>query len=224
MHEGAVRELALFAGAGGGLLASRILGWRTVCAVEIDEHCQRVLMQRQDDGCFEPFPIWPDVRTFDGRPWRGSVDLVSAGFPCQPHSTASRGRAVALDLFHEVERIVGEVRPRFVILENVVDRAYPPQCRPYLHPCCPAGMGAAAHRERSWLVAYADDEEQPGFSLDAEMARLQAAGAALWMLPPVDLLLGMDDGMADRMDRLRAVGNGQVPVVAATAWAQGMNR
>lgn len=78
-----MNELGLFAGAGGGLLASRLLGWRTVCAVEIDAYCQRVLAQRQLDGHLDPFPIWDDVRTFDGKPWRGAVDVVSGGFPAR---------------------------------------------------------------------------------------------------------------------------------------------
>lgn len=78
-----MRELALFAGAGGGLLASRLLGWRPVCAVEFDGYRRSVLMARQDDGSLEPFPIWDDVRTFDGLPWRGRVDVVSGGFPAR---------------------------------------------------------------------------------------------------------------------------------------------
>ncbi len=73
-----MRELGLFAGAGGGLLASaHLLGWRTVCAVEIDPYCQRVLAQRQRDGMLDPFPIWDDVRTFDGRPWRNAVAALA---------------------------------------------------------------------------------------------------------------------------------------------------
>lgn len=62
-----MNELALFAGAGGGILGGKLLGWRTVCAVEIDAYCRDRLMQRQNDGILEPFPVWDDVRTFDGR-------------------------------------------------------------------------------------------------------------------------------------------------------------
>ena len=76
-----MNELALFAGAGGGMLAGTILGWRTVCAVEIEPYCASVLIQRQNDGILPPFPIWDDIRTFNGRPWRGIVDVVSGGYP-----------------------------------------------------------------------------------------------------------------------------------------------
>ena len=85
-----LNELALFAGGGGGLLASRLLGWNTVCAVEINPYRQAVLLARQADGALDPFPIWDDVRSFDGRPWRGLVDIVTAGFPCQPFSVAGK--------------------------------------------------------------------------------------------------------------------------------------
>ncbi len=69
-----MRELALFAGIGGGILGGHLLGWRTVCAVEHDAHRARILALRQNDGLLPPFPIWSDVRTFDGRAWRGLVD------------------------------------------------------------------------------------------------------------------------------------------------------
>ena len=77
-----MNELALFQGAGGGLLASHLLGLNTVCGVEIDQYARHVLLSRQDDGTVLPFPIWDDVVTFDGRPWRGVVDIITGGFPC----------------------------------------------------------------------------------------------------------------------------------------------
>ena len=78
-----MNELALFAGAGGGILGGKLLGWRTVCAVEWNPFAAGVLAARQNEGALSPFPIWDDVRTFDGNPWRGLVDVVSGGFPCQ---------------------------------------------------------------------------------------------------------------------------------------------
>jgi len=90
-----MNELALFAGAGGGILGGHLLGWRTVCAVEFDPYAASVLVARQNDGVFPPFPVWNDVRTFDGRPWRGLVDVVSGGFPCQEISAAGTGTGIA---------------------------------------------------------------------------------------------------------------------------------
>jgi len=115
-------ELALFAGAGGGILGGKLLGWQTICAVELNDYARSVLLARQDDGCLEPFPVWDDVRTFDGRPWRGAVDVVSGGFPCQDISAANaKASGIAGErsgLWREMARIVGEVRPRYVLVEN----------------------------------------------------------------------------------------------------------
>ena len=84
-----LRELALFAGAGGGILAGKLLGWRTVCAVEWNPAASTILAMRQNDGSLPAFPIWTDVQTFKGKPWRGRVDVVSGGFPCQDISIAN---------------------------------------------------------------------------------------------------------------------------------------
>jgi DNA (cytosine-5)-methyltransferase 1 len=120
-QEEEVNELALFAGAGGGILGGKILGWRTVCAVEYEEYAAGVLIQRQNDGLLPPFPVWDDVRTFDGKPWRGTVDVVSGGFPCQDISAAGKGAGLDGErsgLWREMARIISEVRPRFVFVEN----------------------------------------------------------------------------------------------------------
>jgi DNA (cytosine-5)-methyltransferase 1 len=116
-----MNELALFAGAGGGILGGKLLGWKTVCAVEINDYARRVLLSRQDDGCLDPFPIWDDVTTFDGRLWRGLVDVVSGGFPCQDISAAGKGAGLdgaRSGLWSEFARIIREVEPRFVLVEN----------------------------------------------------------------------------------------------------------
>ena len=116
-----MRELALFAGAGGGILGGHLLGWTTVCAVEIEDYPRRVLLARQRDGALPRFPIWDDITTFDGRPWRGRVDVISGGFPCQDISAAGKGAGIEgsrSGLWREMARIIGEVRPRFVFVEN----------------------------------------------------------------------------------------------------------
>ena len=116
-----LHELALFAGAGGGILGGKLLGWKTICAVEWDAYARNVLVARQNDGCLDPFPIWDDVQTFDGRPWRGRVDVVSGGFPCQDISAAGKGAGIEGErsgMWVEMARIIGEVRPRFAFVEN----------------------------------------------------------------------------------------------------------
>ena len=116
-----LNELALFAGAGGGILGGHLLGWRTVCAVEWEAYPASVLVARQNDGILPPFPIWDDVQTFDGRPWRGVVDVISGGFPCQDISAAGKGAGIDGErsgMWGEMARIIHEVRPRFVFVEN----------------------------------------------------------------------------------------------------------
>jgi len=116
-----VNELHLFAGAGGGILGGILLGHRCVAAVEIDPYCQRVLRARQADGILPEFPIFDDVRTFDGHPWRGRVDIIAGGFPCQDISAAGRGAGITgarSGLWSEFARIVREVEPRYVFVEN----------------------------------------------------------------------------------------------------------
>ena len=116
-----MNELALFAGAGGGILGGHLLGWRTVCAVEWEAYPASVLCARQNDGLLPPFPIWDDVQTFDGKPWRGIVDVISGGFPCQDISAAGKGAGIDGErsgMWGEMARIIHEVRPRFVFVEN----------------------------------------------------------------------------------------------------------
>ena len=116
-----MNELALFAGSGGGILGGHLLGWRTVAAVEIEDYPRRVLLQRQADGLLPRFPIWDDICTFDGKPWQGKVDVISGGFPCQDISAAGKGDGLDGErsgLWTQMARVVSEVRPPFVFVEN----------------------------------------------------------------------------------------------------------
>ena len=116
-----MNELHLFAGAGGGILGSELFGIRTICAVELEPYPASVLLARQNDGLLPPFPVWDDVCTFDGRPWRGLVDVVSGGFPCQDISAAGKGAGIdgaRSGLWREMHRIINEGRPEFAFLEN----------------------------------------------------------------------------------------------------------
>ncbi|MDE2098707.1 MAG: DNA cytosine methyltransferase [Patescibacteria group bacterium] len=116
-----MNELHLFAGAGGGILGGILLGHTCVCAVELEPACRRYLLQRQRDGILPRFPIWDDVKTFDGRPWRGLVDVVAGGFPCKGISVAGSGTGLDHEesgLWREQARIIGEVRPPIAFVEN----------------------------------------------------------------------------------------------------------
>ena len=115
----ALREMALFAGAGGGILGGKLLGWECVCAVEWEPYPAAVLAARQNEGFLPPFPIWDDVHTFDGRSWRGLVDVVSGGFPCQDISAAGKGAGIEGErsgMWKHMARIIGEVRPRSALV------------------------------------------------------------------------------------------------------------
>ena len=116
-----MKELHLFAGAGGGILGGQLLGHTCIGAVESDPHAQAVLRARQADGCLPHFPIWGDVRTFNGLPWRGIVDVVCGGFPCQDISSAGKGAGITGErsgLWVHMARIISEVQPQFIFAEN----------------------------------------------------------------------------------------------------------
>lgn len=247
-----MNELALFAGAGGGLLGSKLLGWRAVCYVENDAYCVQVIQQRIRDGMLDDAPIWDDVRTFDGKPWAGCVDIVTGGFPCQPWSVAGK-RAGELDernLWPDTLCIINEVRPEWCLLENVpglLSRSYIRRIYADLAEsgydtrwdCIPAAFVGAPHiRKRLWIVAHANIEqhkgdpstdkrqtaqelftntkrqrlEEPGYIAQAD----QLAEIDWWAVEPG--LGRVADGVANRVDRLRAIGNGQVPAVVRAAW------
>ena len=251
-----MNELALFAGAGGGLLASKwLLGWRTVCYVENAEYPAKILQARIKDGLLDDAPIWDDVRTFDGKPWRGCVDIVSAGFPCQPFAAGGLGRGEddARNMWPDTVRVISEVGPTWVLLENspkLLQFSKQWQRRAYVERIVAelaeigyvgrwgclsaASVGMQHKRERVWIVAYAFDEEREvilcgdagngdegdgreaveAVALDAVWSRLSLLEERLGE-PSV---FGDDDGLAYRVDRLAAVGEGQVPGVVARVW------
>ncbi len=231
-----MNELALFAGAGGGILGAHLLGWRTVCAVEKEPYCREVLLRRQRDGVLPLFPIWDDCNTFDGNAWSGIVDVVTAGFPCQPFSVAGKQAAGDDERngWPATLRIVSEVGPRFVLLENVpgllsAGNGYLGQVLGDLAEigydsvwdCFPASaIGAPHERDRLWVLAYTDSAQRQGgrVPLRASAQHADTGGAGWWQAEPaVDRVV---DGLAHRMDRLKALGNGQVASVVPFAWHQ----
>ncbi len=115
--------LSLCSGAGGLDLGLQIAMpyVRTIGLVERDAFAAAILVARMHDRSLDDAPIWDDVASFDGRPWRGAVDIVTAGYPCQPFSVAGKRKGAddPRHLWPHVARIIGEVEPPFVFLENV---------------------------------------------------------------------------------------------------------
>ena len=233
-----MNELALFAGAGGGILGGHLLGCRTVCAVERDAYAAQVLAQRQNDGILRAFPIWSDVCSFDGKPWKGIVDVVSGGFPCQDISSAGRGAGVDGDksgLWKEMARIIDEVRPEYVFVENsplLIGRGL----AVVISDLAEIGfdcqwsrvsakeLGAPHKRDRLWLAGR-NVRDTAGEGLPVRLSGQMERPATLsepqrpgWW--PAEPEMGrVANGVAHRVDQIKALGNGQVPRVAATAFS-----
>ena len=119
--------LALCAGSGALELGLGVAcdGARGVCYVEREAYAAALLVARMEAGKLAQAPIWGDIGSFDGRPWRGVVDIVTSGDPCQPNSVAGRGKGSDDDrwLLDQVLRIVDEVRPHNFFRENVPGNA-----------------------------------------------------------------------------------------------------
>jgi DNA (cytosine-5)-methyltransferase 1 len=277
-----VHELALFAGAGGGILGGKLLGWRTVCAVEWEPYPASVLAARQNDKILPSFPIWDDVQTFDGKPWRGIVDVVSGGFPCQDISVAGKGDGLDGErsgMWREMARIISEVRPRYAFVENSpmlvtrgLERVLADLAKMGYDSrwgvISAADIGANHRRERIWIVGKMGNSNNDGQATAkignsivegsygsqiwtkqtsesegsgeqyGEMAhtcnkRLErqkwsretgtkgesngyASECSWWESEPN--VGRVANGVDARVDRLKAIGNGQVPLCAATAW------
>lgn len=163
----ALTQMELFAGIGGFGLAGHWAGIETVCQVEIDPFCQKVLQKN-----FPNAKRYADVKKFDGKPWRGTVDIISGGFPCQPYSNAGKrlGKEDERHLWPEMLRVIREVRPRWIVGENVFglinwseglvfnevqsdleSEGY--EVWAFVLPA--AAVNAPHRRDRVWFVAYA---------------------------------------------------------------------
>lgn len=231
-----MRELALFAGAGGGILGGKLLGWRTVCAVELNPYARNVLLARQRDELLPRFPIWDDIRTFDGTPWKGRVDVVSGGFPCTDISAAGKGAGIEgsdSGLWLEMARIIREVRPRYAFVENspmltarglgtvlgdLADMGFDARWGVLGANIC----GFPHRRDRIWIVAHSQRSECRKESHDGPRGRMgRIVKPAAWdcdWLSVFTRIRGARDGMARNVDRTDTIRNGQVPAVAANAW------
>lgn len=175
---------SLFSGIGGFDLASSWMGWRNVFQCEIDESCRRVLEKN-----FPDVDRHADIKSFDASRYEGLVDVVSGGFPCQPFSTAGarRGKKDERYLWGEMFRVIRQVRPKFVVGENVhgiISMAHEDICLALESEgyavgafVVPAMAQDAPHqRKRVWFVAYSKHDGWPeGWERVTEGALEEAA-------------------------------------------------
>jgi DNA (cytosine-5)-methyltransferase 1 len=242
-----MRTLHLFAGAGGGLLADLILGHDPVGYVEIDDYCQKVIAARIKDGILPEAPIFGDIRAFNREGFAGSytglVGIVAGGFPCQDISVAGKGKGIGGErsgLWGEMAETIRVIKPRFVFVENSPALTFRGAGRVF-GDLARMGFDAkwgvlSAHetgsphlRKRMWICAYSDGERWPmrgeGYIKSEQKNGLEPSGLVVsskaWetSAEKKSIILGMVDGVANGMDRIKAVGNGQCPQQAALAWS-----
>ena len=174
-----MKVLDLFSGIGGFSLGLEAAGMETVAFCEQDTFCQKILAQH-----WPTLPIHSDITELNGHEYRGSVELVCGGFPCQPFSVAGKQRGAEDDraLWPEMLRVIREVAPRWVIGENVsgiipmeLDKVLSDlegegyTCWTFVLPAC--SVDAHHRRDRVWVVAHSDSNSKPDGSVNAETLR-----------------------------------------------------
>jgi len=238
-HTQRLNTFHLFAGAGGGILADLLLGHNPIGACEIMPYPRNVLLARQRDGILPSFPIWDDVCSLDGTPWRGSVDVLCGGFPCQDISPARtnnhiNGEQKGIDgaksgLWRHMARVIMEMQPRFAFIENspnlrtkgLVTVLKDLDSMGYHTRRLVIGsrhVGADHHRDRMWILAYANVPQCEGRGIPSRVQKENPYACGSDWRKSESRLERVKDGMAHRLDRLRAIGNGQDCRVAATAF------
>lgn len=165
---------SLFSGIGGFDLAAEWVGWSNEFHCDFDPFCQTILKHN-----FPYATSYSNIKDIDFSPWRGKVDILSGGFPCQPFSQAGKrlGTADGRHLWPEMLRAVREVRPRWVVGENVLGivnwnaglvfeqvcadlEAEGYEVQPFILPA--AGVNAPHQRYRTWFVAHANGRDEEG--------------------------------------------------------------
>lgn len=239
-----MRELSLFSGAGGGLLATQhLLKWQTIGYVEIDEYCQKILRQRQLDGFLHKAPIFTDINAFIdsgcAKLYRGVTDVITAGFPCQPWSRAGKkkGKEDIRNLWPQTLRTIQIIKPEWIFLENtstllssygnfgtiLKDLA---QSRLNAKWCLldAWNVGGSFYGTRVFLVASShsiNGKEGMGFYKKYLKTIQQGfnlqSDRQMW-LQTINRNARSDNGVAHYVDRGKAVGEGQVPRMVEVAW------
>ena len=241
-----MKELSLFTGMGGGIYGSLILGWQTAAYVEKDPYCQAVIRQRITDGWFEKGNIHGDIAEFNrtaATDYAGAIDVLTGGFPCQPFSVAGKRQGADDEryLWSEIVKTIQVVRPGICFFENAPGLLSDPAVGEIYNALEKLGYrtkpplvlgssdcGNLHKRERVWIYASHPGREriqrqrpqplqrQPALSRCQDIRSLTDLRGRPDI--PEPLIRGMADELPDWQQRLKAVGNGQDPVVMATAF------
>ena len=180
--------ISICSGYGGIELGLReVIPVRTVCYVEIEVSVAAVLAARMEEGYLDQAPIWTNLKTFDTEPWRGKVDILTGGFPCQPFSVAGAqlGEDDPRNLWPDTARLIRGLRPPVVFLENVpgILEYYFSTIRPELREMgyevteglfSASETGAPHKRQRIFILA---DTDSSGSRQDREQTQLWASGS-----------------------------------------------
>lgn len=222
---GKLHGLDLFSGYGG--ITRAINKWVTpVAYCEIERYPQGILLSRMAEGKLPVAPIWDDVTTLNGNLFREQIDIIYGGFPCQDISVAGNGKGLEgkrSGLFYEVCRLVEEIQPRFVFLENVpairtrglreVIREFTAMGYDCRWTCVSAGEIGAPHLRKRWfLLAHTNCERLEGQrekSSGIKKEQQDTGNTCGWKVTPY--LGRVDDGTTFRVDRIKSLGNGVVP-------------
>jgi len=216
-----MRHLDLFSGIGGFALAARWAGIETVGFCEIEEFPRKVLQKN-----FPGVSIHHDIRELNGEEYVG-IDLITGGYPCQPFSTVGKRRGTEDDrhLWPEMLRVITQAKPTWVVCENVYghvtmgldevladmeSEGYAAQ--PFVVPAC--AKDAPHRRYRVWVIAHSTGIGSYGVipTKRRDLAPDIWGEWKEWEIKPV--VLGEDDGLPDRVDRIKGLGNAIVPQVA----------
>ena len=180
--------------------ALRALGFgaRACCYCEREAHAAAALVARMEDASLDPGPVWDDIRTFDGRPWCGLVDLLIGGPPCQPYSLAGKRRGCVDRRSYgagdgpipHLLRVIAECRPSVVFLENVPAWLSGGHFRRFGEELSGLGyaieeplffaaqdVGAPHRRERVFVMAHRDSPRKQKPARAEREVELGAAGA-----------------------------------------------
>jgi DNA (cytosine-5)-methyltransferase 1 len=227
--------LELCAGVGGlGLgIELAVPGARPIAFVERESYAAATLAARMEEGALDPAPIWTELGSFDARAWRGIVDCVASGDPCQPNSLVGQmlGSADERFLIDQVLRIVDECRPHRLFRENVSGNADGQLAAlvPALERLgyrvaagifSAAEVGAPHDRERLFIMADSTGARSQRWHCPSDPRWQAEAGhiaESSWWASESGLAR-LADGLAGRVDRTRAAGNAVVPLQAAYAW------